>query len=93
MALVQGRLLNIFLDYVLIFWSFHSPLHDAVDLNLSFGVRVLHRCIDSLLDFYEFVQPLPVSLISFVQLKTHFLNLARDEDSSALRSRLRLANE
>ena len=90
--MVQGRLLDILLYYILIFWSFHSPLHNAVNLNLSFRIRMLHGCIYSLLDFNKFVKPLLVAFVSFVQLKSHFLNLTRDEYSSALRSRLRLAN-
>ena len=92
MALVQGGLLDVLLYNILILRPFHSPLHDVVDLNLSLRVRVLHGRVDALFDFDELAHSLPVPLVSSVQLDSHLLDLGRDEDSSALRSRLGLAN-
>ena len=83
---VQGGLLDVLLDDVLIFRPLNTTLHNAVDLALRFRIRVLHGCIDALLDLDVFVQSLAISLVSLVELNAHFLNFAGNEYTTALRA-------
>ena len=89
---VQGRLLDVLLNDILVFGTLNAALHDAVHLALRLWIRVLHRRVDALLDLDVFVESVPVPLVRLVELDAHFLNLAGDEYAAALRARLRLAD-
>lgn len=91
-TLVQCWLLDVFLNDVLILWSFHPPLHNIVDCILGLGVGVLHGGVDPLLDLNIFVELLSVPFVCFVKLDAHILHFRCYENASALGPGLRLAN-
>lgn len=89
---MQCWLFDVLLDDVLILGTFHSSLHNHVNLNLGFGIWVLHCCVDALLYFDILVQFFLVLFIGLVQLLPQIINFWCNKDTSTLWARLRLAN-
>lgn len=92
-TIVKSRFLHILLNYVLILWSIDLTSHKFIFLFLSCGIWILPRSFKALFNSEVLVHVFPVLVLLLVQCNSQVLYFARNENSSTLRARFRLANE